>query len=521
MATAAVTTSWNNNASPVVINAPAERVLSFLQDVAHSGKCHPTVEEITRVADNVFRFRHQDRKVGTTHFNVIHVTQYRRNDNVVSWDDAKDHNPELCSVSNHGKFVVTPRSENVSQLTAEVTNTVRLPIPDNAIMMKFAQKLGEREMSSVWDTYTRSIKLSVEDPSGKIVHEEVPLDAPVKDEDFERRRLSHVARAEDYNAVINDYYHSILDIYRVHWGDHWHFGFFSEPDDTLLVANNRLEAMIAKTGKIDKNSRCLDVGCGLGGPTCYMAQITGARFTGLNICPEQVEIARKKAQDLGLADRVNFDVGDAMKMPYPDNTFDCVTFYESVCHMPSKLHFFREVYRVLKPGGRLCGTDWLQCHDPTAEEIVQYIEPICAHFAVCHMGSIALYQTWMEEAGFYVPIASDLQSECDLLRNWDMLDQKMVANFQKLPKDSIDAPMEMLMAGGIAISQAARNGAFVIGRFCAIKPPTAHQGRQWCVGPNRQVGLDRQASSLGDLEAMNPEAASNQTGPGAFACSLL
>lgn len=214
----------------------------------------------------------------------------------------------------------------------------------------------------------------------------------------------------------------------------------------------------------------LDVGCGIGGPTLHIAKITSARIIGLNITRSQIEIAKKRAEEFGLSNRVTFDYGDAMHMQYPDNTFDAIVFFESICHMPNKDIFFAEAYRVIKPGGYIAGSDWVQCEDPTEYEKIHFIEPICDNHSVPALGSLYSYRTSMEKAGFIVHIAQDLRHEGEIMRNWELLDSKTIETFKSLPKGAIDPTMEMLLNGGIALSEGAKTGAFYIARFMAWKP---------------------------------------------------
>merc|ERR1712146_583378 len=98
-------------------------------------------------------------------------------------------------------------------------------------------------------------------------------------------------------------------------------------------------------------AKVLDVGCGIGGTTRHLAKILGtnSQLTGITLSGEQVKRATELANEQGISN-VQFKVMDALKMDYPDNSFDFVWACESGEHMPDKKAYVDEMVRVLKPG---------------------------------------------------------------------------------------------------------------------------------------------------------------------------
>src|SRR5215813_9604904 len=80
----------------------------------------------------------------------------------------------------------------------------------------------------------------------------------------------------------------------------------------------------AKRVSITDESRVLDVGCGIGGPARYLARSYGCRVDGIDLTPELIETGRVLTERCKLADRVVLQVGNALELPYPDQTFDVV-----------------------------------------------------------------------------------------------------------------------------------------------------------------------------------------------------
>ncbi|KAN0003516.1 hypothetical protein ACTFIZ_009671 [Dictyostelium cf. discoideum] len=454
----------NHQSKPIEINQSAEKVIAFLLDVPTVAKCYPFVDSVVKVNTNTYKWTMQERKVGSIQMKATHIAKYSKvNATTVQWENLAGGN-----MSSYGKYTIVSTGANKCTLSAEANIETDIEIPK--LLVGFARTMGNREMTHTWNAFLESIKKTVE--TGSIV-KIAPKEDVVKDEKFEGVRLKEEKRIENYNTMVSDYYDIVTETYQSGWGNHFHFAPFKTETEPLETAVKRLEHSVADSARITKDSLVLDVGCGVGGPTLEICQYTGCKIRGLNINKKQVGIATQRAKDLGVSDRASFDHGDAMKMPYPDNTFDVVTFFESTCHMPDKQAFIKECYRVLKPGGRMSGSEWLQCEKPTEKDIVQFIEPICAHHSVPHMGSLMSYRSMMENAGFYVHIAMDLTQEGNILRNWEVLDNKTINTFKALPKGSVDPTIEMMISGAIALSEGARAGAFVLGRFLSSKPNAA------------------------------------------------
>ena len=116
----------------------------------------------------------------------------------------------------------------------------------------------------------------------------------------------------------------------------------------------------ASLGVHSDTIRVLDVGCGIGGSSRYLARFFGpaARIEGVTLSPAQVARGRELTAAAGLQQQVSVRIADALKLPFPDNHFDLVWTMESGEHMPDKEAFLREMSRVLKPGGRVVMATW-------------------------------------------------------------------------------------------------------------------------------------------------------------------
>jgi ubiquinone/menaquinone biosynthesis C-methylase UbiE len=156
-------------------------------------------------------------------------------------------------------------------------------------------------------------------------------------------------------------------------------------------------------------SDVLDVGSGTGGPALYLAERTGCRMTGLEVNSVGVEIAHRMAAEAALGDRVRFVEADGMDMPFPDASFDIVISMNVMNVFEDKVGLFREVRRVLRPGGTwafLSGTFEFGEGDEDARE------RIARGYAIPqYTDSLAGYKAKLREAGFVVDEVTEFISD--------------------------------------------------------------------------------------------------------------
>ncbi|MBL5767334.1 demethylmenaquinone methyltransferase [Heyndrickxia sporothermodurans] len=103
---------------------------------------------------------------------------------------------------------------------------------------------------------------------------------------------------------------------------------------------------------VGKGKTALDVCCGTGDWTIALADAVGpeGKVIGLDFSKNMLKIAEEKVQTLGLK-QVEIIHGNAMELPFEDDTFDYVTIGFGLRNVPDYLHVLKEMYRVLKPGG--------------------------------------------------------------------------------------------------------------------------------------------------------------------------
>lgn len=106
--------------------------------------------------------------------------------------------------------------------------------------------------------------------------------------------------------------------------------------------------------------RVLDVGSGIGGTARCIATTSGCSVVGIDLSPTYVAVARALTGWVGLDDRVTFEVGSALELPFEEGSFDRATQLHVGMNIDDKAALFAEVARVLRPGGIFGIYDLLQ-----------------------------------------------------------------------------------------------------------------------------------------------------------------
>lgn len=130
----------------------------------------------------------------------------------------------------------------------------------------------------------------------------------------------------------------------------------------LLSANidRRWRARVVRhvLAELRGGGRALDVACGTGDLSLALAEGTGANVTGLDFCRPMLDFAARKSEDR--AGGILYVEGDALRLPFADETFDAVTIAFGLRNLASVEGGLRELLRVTRAGGRVCVLEFSQ-----------------------------------------------------------------------------------------------------------------------------------------------------------------
>ncbi len=143
-----------------------------------------------------------------------------------------------------------------------------------------------------------------------------------------------------------------------------HVGFYDEFASNHKSAVLNTNRFMADAVDVRPGEHVLDAGCGRGGAAFWLVKNRQAQVTGITPVATQVNDCQQKAAEFGLESQAQFFQKDYLDSGFADASFDVVWACESVCHTDRKPDFFKEAYRMLKPGGRLVLADCMRFRRP-------------------------------------------------------------------------------------------------------------------------------------------------------------
>jgi len=142
---------------------------------------------------------------------------------------------------------------------------------------------------------------------------------------------------------------------------------------------------LAERAELGRESRVLALLSGPGEAARRIARKYGCTVIGLVAVPQVVDEAVRRTKEAGLAGQVDFQQGNALDMSFHDGVFDTVWGEDAWCYVIDKDRMIREAFRVLKSGGTLAFTDWVEIgpmngddgwHTPENFRIFPYFETV-------------------------------------------------------------------------------------------------------------------------------------------------
>ncbi len=168
--------------------------------------------------------------------------------------------------------------------------------------------------------------------------------------------------------------------------------------DEFHIGGRRATENILGQFRISKQDHIIDVGCGLGGASRYVAKKYSNKVTGIDLTQEYVETGNVMCSWLNLDSQIKLVHGSALSMPFEEGTFDSGYMLHVGMNIEDKPQLFTEIFRVLRPGSTFGIYDVMRCN----EGDLIYPVPWAAEQSSCYLSTVAQYKQALGDAGFMV-----------------------------------------------------------------------------------------------------------------------
>lgn len=147
----------------------------------------------------------------------------------------------------------------------------------------------------------------------------------------------------------------------------------------------------------------LDVGCGLGGASRYIANKYNNQVSGIDLTQEYIDTGTTLSKWVGLDKKVSLHQGSALSMKFNDETFDGALMLHVGMNIEDKVQLFKEVYRVLRPSAYFGVYDIMK----NTNENLAYPVPWATMESTSKLATAEEYKEALSEAGFKISINND------------------------------------------------------------------------------------------------------------------
>lgn len=287
------------------------------------------------------------------------------------------------------------------------------------------------------------------------------------------------------SSITEKYYDLVTDFFEFGWGKSFHFA-PQKKEEKAETAMLRYEFKIADVLHLKSGMKVLDVGCGVAGPMKNIAQYSKANIVGLNINEYQIAKGKAYTERHGLGSLCSFHRASFMETGLEDECFDAIYAIEATPHAPDKVLCFKELFRLLKPGGLFAGYEYclLEAFDEQNTEHVQIMEDlehggglqrtlrkeeIAEAFRLAGFEVLELTDDCTEHLSWILPLEKGFRSSKigRILTNWMV----RVLEFVRIAPKGSTKVSSFLNLGANAFVEAGKRKIFTPNLFFLVKKP--------------------------------------------------
>jgi 2-polyprenyl-3-methyl-5-hydroxy-6-metoxy-1,4-benzoquinol methylase len=227
------------------------------------------------------------------------------------------------------------------------------------------------------------------------------------------------ARRQHYRHNMLTGFNALANLYYAYWGEYFHLAVFEPGEDPAELAaayqrtHQRYLAAIGGTAA----RRILDVACGGGALSAWLADHTTAQVVGVDLSDSQLAHARRWIAG-GRRPNLRFLQHDVMQLDeLAEPPFDAAICLDAACYLPDRRAALGQIAAQLRPGGRLLLVDWCRTERPAALQRELILQPLCRYWAIADLETTAGYQRLFAAAGLRIHRLEDLSER--VVPNWE------------------------------------------------------------------------------------------------------
>ena len=201
------------------------------------------------------------------------------------------------------------------------------------------------------------------------------------------------------------------------WGEHIHDGYYTTGKESKREAQVKLVKLLAKQSGVAQGDHVLDVGCGLGGSSIWLAENLGATTVGITISSRQAQIATERARERGSDS--SFALMDAEQMSFKSERpiFDIVWAIAVMTHLRDQQAFLKAANHLLRPGGRFVIFDWMLGQGAKDGDEDPIVDRVSTGMLLSSIHRLETYTRWFNRQRSRVIYAEDITDHT--IGTWD------------------------------------------------------------------------------------------------------
>jgi ubiquinone/menaquinone biosynthesis C-methylase UbiE len=223
---------------------------------------------------------------------------------------------------------------------------------------------------------------------------------------------------------------------------------------------------LAKKAGLGKGMKGVDLNCNNGGGMRCLVRLCGVdSMTGVDLTKSVIETGIKRTEEEGLSDKITFKNMNSLENDIPDGSADFVYSKDAWCYIPNKQDIIDQAVRIVKPGGTICFTDWIEGEGLSDDEAQRYLKLM----TFPAIPTVDEYDDMLKKAGCDVKVAENsgrfspaMDCYVYMLKYQAVYDTRKLLGWDEAAYEKVVSDFEFM-------KKLAKEGKIIQGMFVATK----------------------------------------------------